>query len=144
MLNSSPTYPPAQRFHSQVIPSTQRNEQPVLSPIPSSIPSPSPNPSTVRPALASPLRPSPITHPRPSAMITSHQLQPVINISIRNKDRLPLPFTAAQVSHRIEYWPFRATREDSKVVDQGEYSVASLFRRIERNSREVIMYANDR
>ncbi|MBW0521862.1 hypothetical protein O181_061577 [Austropuccinia psidii MF-1] len=58
--STSPSQTSTKRFQSKVIPSTPRNFQPVLS----TIPPPSPNSSTTRPSLASPLRPSPIPHPR--------------------------------------------------------------------------------
>ncbi|MBW0530068.1 hypothetical protein O181_069783 [Austropuccinia psidii MF-1] len=53
--SASPSQPSAKRFQSQVIPSTPRNFQPVLS----TIPPPSPNPSNSRAALVSPVRHSP-------------------------------------------------------------------------------------
>ncbi|MBW0528799.1 hypothetical protein O181_068514 [Austropuccinia psidii MF-1] len=70
---TSPSQPSSKRFQSEIIPSTPRNFQPVLSTISSSVSPPSPNPSTARPVLASPLRPSPIPQPRNSPMVTSKQ-----------------------------------------------------------------------
>ncbi|MBW0461476.1 hypothetical protein O181_001191 [Austropuccinia psidii MF-1] len=83
--STSPSQPASKRFQSQVIPSTQRNCQPVLSTIHASIPPPSPNPSTSRPTLASPMRTSPIPHPRESLMVTSQQLKPVSSSSQRRE-----------------------------------------------------------
>ncbi|MBW0533401.1 hypothetical protein O181_073116 [Austropuccinia psidii MF-1] len=48
--SASPSQPRSRRFKSQVIPSTPRNFQPVLSTIPSSFAPPSLNPSTARPS----------------------------------------------------------------------------------------------
>ncbi|MBW0465864.1 hypothetical protein O181_005579 [Austropuccinia psidii MF-1] len=95
--STSPSQPASRRFQSQVIPSTPRNFQPVLSTIPSSIPPHSPNPSTASPVLVSPVRQSPIPHPRNSPTVTSEQLQPVASSRKRREDQLPLPFPAAQV-----------------------------------------------
>ncbi|MBW0477628.1 hypothetical protein O181_017343 [Austropuccinia psidii MF-1] len=74
--SNSPFQPSAKGFQSQVIPSTPSNFQPILSTIPPSIPPPSPNPSTARPSLDSPMRPTPIQHPRQSPIFTSQKLQP--------------------------------------------------------------------
>ncbi|MBW0553646.1 hypothetical protein O181_093361 [Austropuccinia psidii MF-1] len=63
--SSTPNKPPSKKFQSNIIPSTTRNFQPVLSSLPSSIPPPSPKTSTSRPVLASPMKPSPIPQPRP-------------------------------------------------------------------------------
>ncbi|MBW0472845.1 hypothetical protein O181_012560 [Austropuccinia psidii MF-1] len=93
--SASPSQPSSRRFQTQVIPSTHRNFQPVLSIIPSSISPPSPNPSTSRPSLVSPVRTSPIPLPRSSLMITSQQLQPVSRSIRRKEDQSPLPFPAA-------------------------------------------------
>ncbi|MBW0586995.1 hypothetical protein O181_126710 [Austropuccinia psidii MF-1] len=56
----------------------------------------------------------------------------------------PFPFPAAQVLQRRNCWPIRITREDLNAVSENQEAVARLFRRVDRNSREVIMYANDR
>ncbi|MBW0460994.1 hypothetical protein O181_000709 [Austropuccinia psidii MF-1] len=69
--STSPSQPASKIFQSQVIPSTPRNLQPVLSTIPSSIPPSSPNASTSRPALVSTVRSSHIPQPRTSPIITS-------------------------------------------------------------------------
>ncbi|MBW0512616.1 hypothetical protein O181_052331 [Austropuccinia psidii MF-1] len=98
--SASPSQPSYKIFQRHIIPSTPRNFQPILSTIPSSIPPPSPNPSTARPSLASPLKPSPIPHPRKSPMVTSHQLQPVASSSRRREERSPFPFHATKVLQR--------------------------------------------
>ncbi|MBW0558319.1 hypothetical protein O181_098034 [Austropuccinia psidii MF-1] len=65
--------------------------------------------------------------------------------SSRRRDGLsPLPFPAAQVFQRRDCWPIQITREDPNTVSENQEAVARLFRRVDRNSREVIMYANDR
>ncbi|MBW0476209.1 hypothetical protein O181_015924 [Austropuccinia psidii MF-1] len=76
-ISSSPSKHASRRFESHIIPRTPKIFQPILSIIPSSLPPPSPNPSTARPALVSPVRPSPIPKLRNSPMVTSKQLQPV-------------------------------------------------------------------
>ncbi|MBW0549261.1 hypothetical protein O181_088976 [Austropuccinia psidii MF-1] len=63
----------------------------------------------------------------------------------RRRDKLsPLPFPVAQVFQSRDQWPIRVTREDPNTVSDNQDAVARLFRRVDRNSREVIMYANDR
>ncbi|MBW0480916.1 hypothetical protein O181_020631 [Austropuccinia psidii MF-1] len=89
-------------FQSQIIRSTPRNVKLVLSSIQTSIPPHSPNLSAFRPALASPMGPSP--------MVTSQQLQPVSSSSRRREDQSPFPFPATQVFQRREHWPFWVTR----------------------------------
>ncbi|MBW0500456.1 hypothetical protein O181_040171 [Austropuccinia psidii MF-1] len=65
--------------------------------------------------------------------------------SSRRRDGLsPLPFTASQVFQRRDLWPIQITREDPNVESENQEAVARLFRRVYRNSREVIMYANAR
>ncbi|MBW0481689.1 hypothetical protein O181_021404 [Austropuccinia psidii MF-1] len=91
--SDSPSQPSYRRFQSQVIPSTSRNFQRIIS----TIPPPSPNPSTYRPALASPVRPSPINQTRNSAMVTSQHLQAVASSSRRREDQSELPFPASNV-----------------------------------------------
>ncbi|MBW0523161.1 hypothetical protein O181_062876 [Austropuccinia psidii MF-1] len=61
--NSSPSQPPANRFQSQVIPSTPRNFQPTLAKIPTSIPPASLHSSHTRTALNTAVRPSPSNNP---------------------------------------------------------------------------------
>ncbi|MBW0501478.1 hypothetical protein O181_041193 [Austropuccinia psidii MF-1] len=129
--------------------STPRNFQPILSIIPSSAPPPSYGHSTGRPPLASPMRqssirPSPIAKSRPSPVHHSQQLQPVARTSRTREVRSPLPFPSAQVFQRRECWPIQATRPDPNDGNEGKEAVARFFRRFYRNSREVIMYANDR
>ncbi|MBW0590321.1 hypothetical protein O181_130036 [Austropuccinia psidii MF-1] len=137
--STSISQPAAKIFQSQVIPSTPRNFQPVLSTIPSSIPPPSPSPF-----LVLKVRPSTIPHSRNSSMVTSQQLQPVASSSRRKEDHSPLPFPAAQVFQQRECWPIPTNREDPNMENEIQDAVARLSRRVDRNSREVIMYANDR
>ncbi|MBW0550834.1 hypothetical protein O181_090549 [Austropuccinia psidii MF-1] len=133
------------RFQSQIIPSTPRTFQPMLASIPTTLPPPSPTTShTTRPALNPAVRPSPVQQPRNSPITTSRQLQPVASSSRRRDGLSPLPFPAAQVFQRRERWPIRVTREDPNAASENQDAVARLFRRVDRNSREVIMYANDR
>ncbi|MBW0556804.1 hypothetical protein O181_096519 [Austropuccinia psidii MF-1] len=142
--NSSPSQPPAKRFQSQVIPSTPRNLQPTLATIPTSISSASPHASHTRPALNPAVRPSSIQQSRNSPIVNSKQLQPVASTSRRREELSPLPFPASQVFQRRYQWPIRLTREDPKMASDNQDAVARLFRRVDRNSREVIMYSNDR
>ncbi|MBW0475868.1 hypothetical protein O181_015583 [Austropuccinia psidii MF-1] len=102
---NSSAQPLANRFQSQVIPSTPRTFQPVLSAIPTTIPPPSPTTSHARPALNPAVRPSPVQQPRNSPITTSHQLQPVASSSRRRDEFSSLPFPAAQVFQRREHWP---------------------------------------
>ncbi|MBW0580362.1 hypothetical protein O181_120077, partial [Austropuccinia psidii MF-1] len=81
--NNSSAQPLANRFQSQVIPSTPRTFQPVLSSIPTTIPPSSPSTSHARPALNPEVRPSPSQQPRNSPITTSQQLQPVASSSRR-------------------------------------------------------------
>ncbi|MBW0542915.1 hypothetical protein O181_082630 [Austropuccinia psidii MF-1] len=76
-------------------------------------------------------------------MVTTQQLKPVASSQRRRKAQLPLPFPAAQVFQRREHWPVWVTREDSNMESEGKDSVARLFRRVDRNSREVSAYLND-
>ncbi|MBW0574608.1 hypothetical protein O181_114323, partial [Austropuccinia psidii MF-1] len=142
--SNSSTQPLANRFQSQVIPSTPRTFQPILASIPTTIPPPSPSTSHARPALNPAVRPSPVQQSRNSPITTSHQLQPVASSSRRRDGLSPLLFPAAQVFQRRERWPIRVTREDPNAASENQEAVARLFRRVDRNSREVIMYANDR
>ncbi|MBW0544839.1 hypothetical protein O181_084554 [Austropuccinia psidii MF-1] len=142
--SNSSAHPLAHRFQSQVIPSTPRTFQPVLSSIPTTIPPSSPSTSHARPALNPAVRPSPSQQPRNSPITTSQQLQPVASASRRKDGLSPLPFPVAQVFQRRDFWPIRITREAPNVASENQKAVARLFRRVDRNSREVIMYANDR
>ncbi|MBW0551197.1 hypothetical protein O181_090912 [Austropuccinia psidii MF-1] len=73
----SSSQPLANRFQSQVIPSTPKTFQPVLASIPTTIPPSSPSTSHARPSLNPEVRPSPNQQPRNSPMTTSQQLQPM-------------------------------------------------------------------
>ncbi|MBW0544342.1 hypothetical protein O181_084057 [Austropuccinia psidii MF-1] len=117
-----------------------RNFQPVLS----TFPPPSPSPSPSKPALVSTVRPSPIPQPRSSPMGTSQQLRPVVSSSRRREDHSPLPFPASQVFKQRKNWPIQLIREDPNMEHEGPDGVTRLFGRVDRNSRGVIMYANDR
>ncbi|MBW0506730.1 hypothetical protein O181_046445 [Austropuccinia psidii MF-1] len=135
-----PSQPAYKIFKSQIKPSIPRIFQPVLS----TIPPLSPNPFIARPVLASPLRPFPIEQPISSPIVTSKPLQPVARARRRIEERSPFPFPAAQVFQRRGQWPVSVNQEDSNMVNEGQDSVARLFRRVDSNSSEVIMYANDR
>ncbi|MBW0585849.1 hypothetical protein O181_125564 [Austropuccinia psidii MF-1] len=89
------------------------------------------------------MRPSSIPQPRISPVLTSQQLRPLASTSRRREDRLALTFSYSQVFQRRECWPIRVAIENPTVVNEGQDFVARLFRRFGRNSREVIMYAND-
>ncbi|MBW0579725.1 hypothetical protein O181_119440, partial [Austropuccinia psidii MF-1] len=80
---NSSSQPLANRFQSQVIPSTPRTFQPMLASIPTTIPPSSPSTSHSRPALNPAVRPSPSQQPRNSPITTSQQLQPVTSSSRR-------------------------------------------------------------
>ncbi|MBW0546215.1 hypothetical protein O181_085930 [Austropuccinia psidii MF-1] len=126
----SSSKPLANRFHSHIIPSTPRTFKPT------SLPPASLSPSHARPALNKAVRYSPIT--------TSQHFQPMASSRRRRDGFSPLPFLAAQVFQRRDCWPIRVTREDPNTASENQDAVARLFRRVNRNSREVIMYANDR
>ncbi|MBW0505116.1 hypothetical protein O181_044831 [Austropuccinia psidii MF-1] len=117
--------------------------EPYLATIPTSIPSASPNPSHNRPALNQTVRPSLIPQPRNSPMVTSQQPQPVASTSRRREEISPLWFPAAQVFQFRDQWPIQVTREDPNTSSENKDSVARFFGRVDRNIREVIMYAND-
>ncbi|MBW0467764.1 hypothetical protein O181_007479 [Austropuccinia psidii MF-1] len=106
--------PVANRFQSQVIPSTPRTFQAVLASIPTSLPPASPSPSHARPALNQEVRPSPNQQPTNSPITTSQQLQPMASSSRRRDGLSPFPFPAAQVFQRRDPWPDQITREDPK------------------------------
>ncbi|MBW0574333.1 hypothetical protein O181_114048, partial [Austropuccinia psidii MF-1] len=142
--SNSSAQPLANRFQSQVIPSTPRTFQPMLSSIPTTIPPPSPSVSHARPALNPAVRPSPVQQSRNSPIATSCHLQPVASSSRRRDGLSPWPFPATQFFQRRERWPIRVTREDPNAASENQDDVARLFRRVDRNSRQVIMYANDR
>ncbi|MBW0591642.1 hypothetical protein O181_131357, partial [Austropuccinia psidii MF-1] len=134
--SNSFTQPFANRFQSQVIPSTPRTFQPMLASVPTTIPPPSPSTSHARPALNPAVRPSPVQQSQNSAIATSRQLQPVASSSRRRDGLSPLPFPAAQVFQRRERWPIRVTREVPNAASENQDAVVRLFRRVDRNSRE--------
>ncbi|MBW0506385.1 hypothetical protein O181_046100 [Austropuccinia psidii MF-1] len=142
--SNSSTQPLSHRFQSQVVPSTLRAFQPILASIPTTIPPPSPSTSHARPALNPAVRPSPVQQSINSPITTSHQLQPVASSNRRRDGLSPLLFPAGQVFQIRERWAIRVTREDPNTASENQETVARLFRRVDRNSREVIMYANDR
>ncbi|MBW0525192.1 hypothetical protein O181_064907 [Austropuccinia psidii MF-1] len=143
-IDDSPTDPDAEGSDELDVPRTPRTFQPILASIPTTIPPPSPSTSHSRPALNPEVRPSPVQQSRNSPITTSHQLQPVASSSRRRDGLSPLPFPAAQVFQRRERWPIWVTREGPNAASENQDAVARLFRRVDRNSREVIMYANDR
>ncbi|MBW0574189.1 hypothetical protein O181_113904 [Austropuccinia psidii MF-1] len=142
--SNSSAQPLANRFKSQVIPSTPRAFQPVLASIPTTIPPSSPSTSHSRPAFNPAIRPSPSQQPRNSPITTSQQLQPMASSGRRRDGLSPLSFPSTQVFQRRDPWPIQITREDPNAVSENQEAVARLYRRVDRNSREVIMYANDR
>ncbi|MBW0567391.1 hypothetical protein O181_107106 [Austropuccinia psidii MF-1] len=141
---NSSAQPLAKRFQNQVIPSTPGTFQPALASIPTTIPPSSPSTSHARPALNPAVRPSPSQKPRNSPITTSQQLQPMASSSRRRDGLSPFLFPAAHVFQKRDCWPIQITREDPNTVSENQEAVARLFRRVDRNSREVIMYANYR
>ncbi|MBW0568930.1 hypothetical protein O181_108645 [Austropuccinia psidii MF-1] len=127
---------PSKRFQSQIIPSTPRNFQSTLAAIPPA----SPYSSHTRPALNPAVRPSPIQQPRNSPIVTSQQLQPVTSTSRRREELSP----SAQVFQGRDCLPIQVTREDPNMASENQDALARLFRRVDRNSREVIMSSNYR
>ncbi|MBW0566964.1 hypothetical protein O181_106679 [Austropuccinia psidii MF-1] len=77
-------------------------------------------------------------------IVTSQQLQPVASSSRSGEELSPLPFPAAQVFQQREHWPIRVTREDPNMASKNKDSVARLFKRVDGNTRELILYANDK
>ncbi|MBW0557721.1 hypothetical protein O181_097436 [Austropuccinia psidii MF-1] len=142
--STSSSQPLVNRFHSHIFPSTPRTFQPTLAAIPTSLPPASPSPSHSRPALNQAVRQSPIQQPRNSPIATSQHLQPISSSSRRRDGFSPLPFPSPQVFQRRDCWPIRVTREDPNAGSANQDAVAILFRRVDRDIREVIMYANDR
>ncbi|MBW0476508.1 hypothetical protein O181_016223 [Austropuccinia psidii MF-1] len=142
--SNSSAQPLANRFQSQVIPSNPRTFQPVLASIPSTITPSSPSTYHARTALNPAVRPSPSHKPRNSPITISQQLQTMASLSRRRDGLSPLPFPAAQVFQRKDHWPIQITREDPNVASENQEAVARFFRGVDRDSREVIMYANDR
>ncbi|MBW0537533.1 hypothetical protein O181_077248 [Austropuccinia psidii MF-1] len=136
--STSPSHPPAKRFQSHIIPTTPRTFQPT------SLPHASPSSSTARPSLIPEVRPSPIHQSINSPIVTSQQLQPVASSSRGREELSPFPFPATQVFQTRDCCHLRVTREDPNMVSENQNAVARGFRRVDRNSREVIKYANDR
>ncbi|MBW0583560.1 hypothetical protein O181_123275 [Austropuccinia psidii MF-1] len=101
--SNSSAQPLANRFQSQVIPSTPRTFQPVLASIPTTIPPSSPSTSHARPSFNPAVRSSPSQRPRNSPITTSQQLQPVASSSRRRDGLSPFPFPAAQVFQRRDH-----------------------------------------
>ncbi|MBW0580156.1 hypothetical protein O181_119871, partial [Austropuccinia psidii MF-1] len=130
--SNSSSQPLANRFQSQVIPSTPRTFHSYY------------NSSfftkyfPCRPALNPAVRPSPSQQPRNSPITTSCQLQPVASSSRRRDGLSPLLFPATQVFQRRDRWPIQITREDPNAASENQDAVARVLR------RDVIMYANDR
>ncbi|MBW0551159.1 hypothetical protein O181_090874 [Austropuccinia psidii MF-1] len=87
-VNFSPSHPPAKRIQSHIIHNTPRNFQTTLDTIP---------PASPNPSLKQGVRPSPISQPRNSPMVTSQQPQPVASTSRRREELSPFPFPAVQV-----------------------------------------------
>ncbi|MBW0504134.1 hypothetical protein O181_043849 [Austropuccinia psidii MF-1] len=102
------------------------------------------NTSHAKPVLNPAVRPSSSQQPRNSPITTSRHLQPVASSRRRRDGLSPLLFPAAQVFQRRDCLPIQITREDPNAESENQDAVARLFRRVDRNSREVIMYANDR
>ncbi|MBW0482577.1 hypothetical protein O181_022292 [Austropuccinia psidii MF-1] len=100
--------------------------------------------STTRPALILAVRQTPIPQSRNYPIATSQQLQPVASSSRQGEEPFPFPFPAAQVFQKRESWPIQVTREDPNTVSENQDAVARLFRTVDRNSRELSEYANDR
>ncbi|MBW0575373.1 hypothetical protein O181_115088 [Austropuccinia psidii MF-1] len=75
---------------------------------------------------------------------TSQQLQPGASASRRREELSPLPFPAAQVFQKRDFWPIQVTREDPSMESENQDAVARLFRRVDRRSRQVIEYPHDR
>ncbi|MBW0490354.1 hypothetical protein O181_030069 [Austropuccinia psidii MF-1] len=142
--STSPSHPPAKRFQSHIIPSTPRAFQPTLATNCTALLPASPSSSTIRPAFIPELRPSPIHQSRNFAIVTSQRLQPVASSSRRREQLSPLWFPAAQVFQKSNCWPIQVTREYPDTESVNQDAVARLLRRVDRNSREVIEYANNR
>ncbi|MBW0473669.1 hypothetical protein O181_013384 [Austropuccinia psidii MF-1] len=121
-----------------------RDVQPTLVAIPTFLPPASPGSSHTWPAINQAVRPSPIQQSRASPIVTSQQLKPEASSNRRREGISPLPFPVAQVFQKMDCWPIQVTREDPTTVSENQDAVARLFRQVDRNSREVIMYPNDR
>ncbi|MBW0473942.1 hypothetical protein O181_013657 [Austropuccinia psidii MF-1] len=77
-------------------------------------------------------------------MVTYQQLQPVGSTSRRREDPPPFLFPAIQGFQRRNLWTVWVTREAPSMENEGQDAVARLCRMTDRNSREVIAYANKR
>ncbi|MBW0489728.1 hypothetical protein O181_029443 [Austropuccinia psidii MF-1] len=141
--STSPSQPPAKIFQSHLIPSTPRKFQPTLSAIPTSLPHSLPSSSHTRPSINPAVIPSAVQQSRASPIVTSHKLQPEANSSRRREEISPLLFPAAQVFQQSNCWPIRVTREDPNTASENKDVVSRLLRQVDRDSRKVIMYAND-
>ncbi|MBW0503955.1 hypothetical protein O181_043670 [Austropuccinia psidii MF-1] len=64
--------------------------------------------------------------------------------SRRREDQYPLLLPASQVFQKREHWPIPVTREDPNMASEGQEDVARLLRRVDKKSKEMIMYSNDR
>ncbi|MBW0587078.1 hypothetical protein O181_126793 [Austropuccinia psidii MF-1] len=88
------------------------------------------------------------TIPHPTIQKLTHSQLPTTptwaSTSRRREELFPMPFPASQVFQRRDQWPIQVTREDPKTESDNQDAMARLFRRVDRNSREVIMYANNR
>ncbi|MBW0466054.1 hypothetical protein O181_005769 [Austropuccinia psidii MF-1] len=73
----------------------------------------------------------------PPASPHSSHTRPALNPEAR-------PTHIQQVFQCREQWPIRVTREDPNMASENQDAVARPIRRVDGNSREVIMYANDR
>ncbi|MBW0467203.1 hypothetical protein O181_006918 [Austropuccinia psidii MF-1] len=143
-FSTSPSQPPSKRFQSCLIPSTPRNFQTTLGTILTFLPPASPSSSHTRPSLNPAVRLFPIQQSRASPIFNFKQLQPKASSSRRREELSPLPFPAAQVFQQRDRWPIQVTREDPNTASENQDSVARVFRQVYSNSREVIMYDNDR
>ncbi|MBW0490230.1 hypothetical protein O181_029945 [Austropuccinia psidii MF-1] len=86
--------------------------------------------------MATPTRTSPIT--------ISTNIQPVTSTSWATRaERSSLPCLSSQLFQISEFCPLRITREDPNVW-KSQYSIATPLRRVDRHSREIIVYFNDR
>ncbi|MBW0483388.1 hypothetical protein O181_023103 [Austropuccinia psidii MF-1] len=137
--STSPSHPPAKIFQGHIIPRPPKTLQQTLATLPSS-----PSSSTSRPALIPAVRLTPIPQSRNFPIVTSQELQPVASSSRRREELSHFPFPATQVFQKREHWPIQVTREDLNMASKNQDAVARFLRRVDRNSRELIEYANNR
>ncbi|MBW0471075.1 hypothetical protein O181_010790 [Austropuccinia psidii MF-1] len=90
------------------------------------------------------MSPFPITQSRLSPIHPPQQFKPVARTSRAREVRSRLPFPYAQVFQKRECWPMHVTKPDANDSNEGQEAVSRLLRRVDRNSREVILYSNDR